>query len=68
MAEQNLNIELTKIFGKVMQSSYKKKEAQETIERIIEKVENKLINQHSDTEIKALRLEFEEIRKSFYDL
>lgn len=68
MEEENLNIELTKILGKVMQSSYKKKEVSEIVERIINKVESKIVNRYDDAEIKSLRMEFEEIRKSFYDL
>lgn len=68
MEEQNLNIELTKILGKVMQSSYKKKEIQEIIERISSRLENRMVAQYNDSEIKTLRVEFEEIRKTLYDL
>lgn len=59
---------MTKILGKIMQSSYKKKEVAETVERIVRKMENKVLNRYDDSAIKSLRLEFEEIRKSLYDI
>lgn len=65
--EEN-DLEMAKILGKIMQSSYKKKEVSETIERIITKMESKFINRYDDSAIKSLRLEFEEIRKNLYDI
>ena len=60
--------ELTKILAKIMQSSYKKKEISETIDRILNKLENKVFNKYDDSTIKSLRLEFEEIRKDLYGI
>lgn len=68
MEKENLNVELTKILGKVMQNSYKKKEVSEIVDRIIAKIERRLTSNYNDAEIRALRIEFEEIRKSLYDL
>lgn len=63
-----LDLELSKILAKIMQSSYKKKEVGECIDRIIKKLENKVINRYDDVAIKSLRLEFEEIRKNLYGI
>lgn len=65
--ENNTNIELTKILGKVMQNSYKKKEIAEIIERIIEKIERRT-DRNNEEEIRKLRMEFEEIRKDYYKI
>jgi hypothetical protein len=68
MGEDNLNIELAKVLGKVMQNSYKKKEMSEIINRILNKLEKKTFEECDETEIRTLRMEFEEIRKGFYEL
>lgn len=60
--------EMTKVLAKIMQSSYKKKEISDTVDRIFTKLENKIFNKYDDTTIKALRLEFEEIRKDLYGI
>lgn len=68
MVDEGINIELTKILGKVMQSSYKKKEVCEIIDRIIEKIEKRVVEKVDEGEIRKLRMEFEEIRKIVYEL
>lgn len=68
MMPEDVNTELAKVLSKVMQSSYKRKEASEIMERIMNKVDRIITNRYDENEIRALRLEFEEIRKGFYEL
>lgn len=67
MADE-VNLELTKIYSKIMQSSYKRKEIEEIFKRIVEKVDSKLTRTKNDDEVRALRMEFEQIRKDIYGL
>lgn len=60
--------EMTKILAKIMQSSYKKKEISDTVDRILTKMEAKVFKQYDDSTIRSLRLEFEEIRKDLYGI
>lgn len=62
---KDVNVELTKILGKVMQNSYKKKEIAEIVDRIIGKIAT---SRNNDEEIRKLRMEFEEIRKTYYKI
>jgi hypothetical protein len=62
------DVEMTKILGKIMQSSYKKKEVNETINRILKKIEGKLSINYDEMIVKQLRKEFEEIRKNIYEI
>lgn len=68
MAVEDINTELSKILSKVMQSSYKRKDVNEIIERIAVKIGKIVFETHKEDEIRSLRMEFENIRKSFYDL
>ena len=68
MESNEINIELSKILAKAMQCSFKKKEVQETIERIIDKMDKLISNDFDESKVRELRKEFEEIRKSFYGL
>lgn len=64
----DVNLELSKILSKVMQSSYKRKEINERIERIIGRIGNEVGSDKKETAIRSLRLQFEEIRKDYYNL
>ncbi|KAI5170346.1 hypothetical protein PAEPH01_1354 [Pancytospora epiphaga] len=66
--KEDVNIELSKVLAKVMQSSYKKKEVRESVERVMEKVERFMLLQNDESKVRELRIEFEEIRKRFYGL
>lgn len=68
MMPGEMNTELSKVLSKVMQSSYKRKEAGEVMERIMSKVDKLVMGKYDESEIRSLRLEFEEIRKGFYEL
>lgn len=65
---EEASTELSKILSKIMQSSYKRKEIGEIVERIMDKVGRAVASRYDDAEIQSLRLEFEEIRRSFYEL
>lgn len=64
----DVNMELSKILAKTMQCSYKKKEIEETILRIIEKADRLLLTRHDESQVREMRREFEELRKGFYGL
>lgn len=65
---EDINLELSKILAKTMQNSYKKKEIQETVERIIEKTERLICKEDESGNVRKLRMELEEIRKEFFGL
>lgn len=60
--------ELSKILSKIMQSSYKRKEIGEIVERIMDKVGRIAESRYDESEIRSLRLEFEEMRRGYYEL
>lgn len=64
----DLNLELSKILAKTMQSSYKKSEIKNTITRIINKLERGVSEKCNQEKIIKLRSEVEEIRKKIYGL
>lgn len=66
--EDDLGTELSKILAKTMQSSYKRKEIEETMGRIMGKTEKALLLKYDEEKIRELRREFEDIRKAFYGL
>lgn len=60
--------ELSKVLAKTMQCSFKRKEVEERIKRIIDKTE-RIIETKTDQEtIRKLRREFEEVRMAYYGL
>lgn len=65
MSEEQ-NMEYSKILAKIMQNSYKRKEIEEIVDRIILKLNNTLFDSNDATNVMALRLEFEELRKEFF--
>ncbi|KAL6121072.1 hypothetical protein NUSPORA_02063 [Nucleospora cyclopteri] len=66
--EEELNQELSKIFTKTMECSLKRKEVSDLVNQIAEKLSDKTVNCKKEENLRKIRLEFEEIRKSFYDL
>lgn len=64
----DINMELSKILAKTMQSSYKKKEIHEVIIRIIDKFDGIIKRDGDDSQLKQMRKEFEEIRREYYGL
>ena len=70
MAENtdDINMELSKILAKTMQSSYRKKEIHEIMSRIIEKLDEIIRKDIDDTKLRQLRKEFEELRREYYGL
>lgn len=64
----DLSLELSKILAKTMQNSYKRKEVEETVRRIIEKIEKMNSKEHDEERLRTLRRQFEEIRQSLYEL
>ncbi len=61
-------LEITKILAKVMQCSYKKKQVNEIISRIMQKIET-VINLHDSSQsIESLRSEFVTLKQEAYSL
>jgi uncharacterized ferredoxin-like protein len=56
------NLEITKILAKVMQSSFKRKELDEIVIRIVNKMEEVIKGNRSE-EYEELKKEFKEIKK-----
>ena len=63
-----INLELSKILAKAMQSSYKKKEIEEAVARIMEKMDRALLSRNDAQKIRELRAQFELIRRDFFGL
>ncbi|KHN69359.1 hypothetical protein CWI42_080950 [Ordospora colligata] len=62
------DLEITKILAKVMQCSYKKKQVNEIISRIMQKIET-VINLHDNNQsIESLRSEFVTLKQEAYSL
>lgn len=66
--ELDMKTELANILSKTMKSSYLKKEIQETIDRIIQKIDNKVLKLSDPEKIRELRREFEQIRRELFGL
>ena len=65
--DEDLALELSKVLAKTMQSSYRRKEIEEAIARITDKME-RVLTPTPDDKVRELRIQFEEIRKQFYGL
>lgn len=63
MRERCYELETTKILVKTMQSSYKKKQINELILRIIRKVEGLMEPGYNDEDIAALKAEFMSLKQ-----
>jgi len=67
-SDDDMKLELSKILAKTMQASYKKKELEEVMLRVMGKVSKLVDSEHTAEYAAKLRNELEEIRKGFYGL
>lgn len=61
--ENSCELEITKILAKIMQSSYRKKQINELILRILQKVQNAMKPNYNDKDVEAIKLEFIALRE-----
>ncbi|KAH9411123.1 hypothetical protein HK407_08g12670 [Ordospora pajunii] len=60
------DLEITKILAKVMQSSYKKKQVNEIVSRVVQKIEA-VIHLHDNSQIiESLKSEFAALKQEAY--
>lgn len=62
---KDIDLELSKILAKIMENSYRKKEIEEIIYRIMEKFKKLVFSNKNEEKVKNLRLKFEEIQRNF---
>lgn len=62
---KDIDLELSKILAKIMENSYRKKEIEEIIYRIMEKFKKLVSSNKNEEKVKNLRLKFEEIQRNF---
>lgn len=67
-SHDDLDLELSKILAKVMQYSYKRHECQEIVDRVISKLQKRSSGTVCEENVRALRKEFENIRRRYYGL
>ncbi|AFM98621.1 hypothetical protein KMI_08g13190 [Encephalitozoon hellem] len=67
-ARSTYDLEITKILAKTMQSSYRKKQVEELVSRILEKMQSIIGPARAHGEIETLRAEFEALKQEAYSL
>ncbi|AFN83343.1 hypothetical protein EROM_070920 [Encephalitozoon romaleae SJ-2008] len=67
-ARKAYELEITKILAKTMQSSYRKKQVEELVSRILQKIQCIIGPAKTHEEIEALKAEFMALKQEAYSL